>query len=61
MNDLHALIREIGVARFIGRINGGIIDPSIGYEVVEQYVREQDEGFLDWFLSLFKRDHGRRN
>jgi hypothetical protein len=56
--DLHALIREIGIARFIGRINGGIIDPTIGYEVVEQYVREQDTGILDWFLSLFRKRNG---
>lgn len=36
-------VRRIGVARFVGRINAGVIDASSGYEAVERFAVEQEE------------------
>lgn len=36
-------VREIGVARFVGRINSGVIDPARGYQAVERLTSEQTE------------------
>ena len=30
-------IRKIGLARFVGRINAGVIDASAGYSAVERF------------------------
>jgi hypothetical protein len=38
-SDLIQLIKEIGVERFVGRINSGFIDPSIGYDALEMYTK----------------------
>jgi len=37
-------IEKIGVARFVGRINSGVVEPEIGYLAVDSYVaREQND------------------
>lgn len=40
---LDETVREIGVARFVGRINSGVIDPTPGYAAVERLANEQSE------------------
>jgi chromosome condensin MukBEF complex kleisin-like MukF subunit len=40
---LDETMREIGVARFVGRINSGVIDAARGYQAVERFTSEQAE------------------
>ena len=40
---LDETVRKIGVARFVGRINSGVIDPTPGYKAVERLASEQSE------------------
>jgi hypothetical protein len=40
---LAATLREIGVARFIGRINSGVIDSTEGYKALERYAVEVED------------------
>jgi hypothetical protein len=45
--ELDRLVQEIGVARFVGRINAGVIDASEGYQAVERFMaREHDRPLL---------------
>jgi len=37
-DELLSTIREIGLARFVGRINSGLIPASQGFEAVERFV-----------------------
>ena len=50
-------IREIGVARFVGRINSGVVDPETGYQAVEAYIANQKHRpFLSrWAAALLNR------
>lgn len=43
---LDETVREIGVARFVGRINSGVIDATRGYQAVERFASEQSERSL---------------
>jgi hypothetical protein len=43
---LDETVREIGVARFVGRINSGVIDATGGYRAVERFANEQSERSL---------------
>lgn len=44
---LEAKISEIGLARFVGRINSGLIPPSLGYEAVQNFLaHEKQRPFL---------------
>lgn len=36
-----ALLADIGIARFVGRINSGLIDAQKGYQAVERLVHPQ--------------------
>lgn len=36
--ELHQLIRRIGVARFVGRVNSGLLSPTDGYKAIESYM-----------------------
>ena len=38
--ELQATIHQIGIARFVGRINSGLIPNDEGYAVVESFVEE---------------------
>lgn len=42
LGRLDETVEEIGVARFIGRINSGVIDPEAGYDAVERYVERTE-------------------
>lgn len=53
-SDLLMLIKDIGPARFVGRINSGIIDPKVGYEVLELYAHHKEPSWLERLLSWFK-------
>ena len=45
--ELQGTISEIGLARFIGRIDSGVIPASAGYEAVEHFVlHEKSRPFL---------------
>jgi hypothetical protein len=37
---LDAIIRQIGIARFVGRINFGVIDSTPGYKAIKRLVSE---------------------
>lgn len=57
--DLQKTIESIGIARFVGRINSGVIPGPEGYAVVEQFVaRAQARPFLSRLSSavLGRRD-----
>jgi hypothetical protein len=41
--DLLAAIDEIGLARFVGRINSGVVSAEEGYAAVEQYIADGKE------------------
>ena len=44
--DLEDTIKKIGVARFVGRINSGVVDAEAGYEAVDRYLsHERDRPF----------------
>lgn len=43
IEDMQKTIREIGLARFVGRINSGLIEPVSGYRAVDCYVATQTE------------------
>lgn len=53
--QLEQLIRDIGIARFVGRINSGLIDPVLGYQTVERFVaRHKSVGLARHLLALFR-------
>ena len=39
-SELQTTIRSIGLARFVGRINSGVIPTTEGYEAVKTFVAE---------------------
>jgi len=41
--ELLKTIQEIGIARFVGRINAGIIPPDQGYAAVEHFISHAKE------------------
>lgn len=41
---LDQLIREIGIARFQGRVNSGLIDPYEGAKAMQRFVDEGQQG-----------------
>lgn len=43
IDRMQETIREIGLARFVGRINSGLIEPEVGYRAVDCYVAKQSE------------------
>jgi hypothetical protein len=52
-------IHEIGVARFVGRINAGMIDATVGYRAVETFsVEEQRRPLVSRLAHMLvgKRD-----
>ncbi|MCW7537871.1 hypothetical protein OOT46_08420 [Aquabacterium sp. A7-Y] len=52
---LQQLIQDIGIARFVGRINSGLIDPVVGYQTVERFVAQHKSASLArHFLALFR-------
>lgn len=42
-SDLEKTIEAIGLARFVGRINSGVIPATEGYEAVKKYVAAERE------------------
>lgn len=40
---LDETLKEIGVARFVGRINSGVIDSVAGYKALERYALQQSD------------------
>lgn len=38
--ELQRTIKQIGIARFVGRVNSGVIPSDEGYAAVEAYVEE---------------------
>lgn len=57
--QLDSTVREIGVARFLGRINSGMIDPTRGFQAIERLAQEERERPLMSKLShllLGRRD-----
>ena len=38
---LDRTVREIGVARLVGRINSGVIDPEAGYRALERFMAQE--------------------
>lgn len=38
IGELEATIRDIGVARFVGRINSGVVETEVGYKALDSYV-----------------------
>lgn len=45
--ELQLTLKQIGIARFVGRINSGVIPSSEGYDAVEAYVENaQQRPFL---------------
>lgn len=51
--DLQRTIEEIGLARFVGRINSGVIATSVGYEAVEIFVDGQRHRPVSSTISKF--------
>ena len=50
--DLKLTLQKIGIARFVGRINSGVIPSSEGYDAVEAYVdNAQQRPFLSKLTS----------
>lgn len=43
VSELQVTIKQIGIARFVGRINSGVIPSDEGYAVVETFVAEAKE------------------
>lgn len=43
LNSLEATIRDIGLARFVGRINSGVIPEHEGYAAVERFLAHEKE------------------
>lgn len=43
VSELQVTFKQIGIARFVGRINSGIIPPDEGYAVVETFVEKAKE------------------
>lgn len=39
--ELLSEIKRIGLARFVGRINAGLIDAAAGYAAVERFARQE--------------------
>jgi hypothetical protein len=48
--ELQETLKKIGLARFIGRINSGVIPDHAGYEAVQNFVSDEQSRPL---LSLF--------
>ncbi len=40
---LFSQLQSIGVARFVGRINSGVIEPEAGYKCVEMLVEAEEK------------------
>lgn len=43
IEQLGTMIHEIGVARFAGRIQSGLIDPAAGYAALSRFTVEQEK------------------
>lgn len=43
LGELEATIRDIGVARFVGRINSGVVETEVGYKALDRYVAKTKE------------------
>lgn len=41
LQELKEQVRKLGAARFVGRINGGIISPGLGYEALQAVADER--------------------
>jgi uncharacterized protein (DUF2062 family) len=41
--ELLQLIEDIGVARFVGRINAGVVSSELGYAALEYFVSQAKE------------------
>ena len=53
VQELEHTIEKIGVARFVGRINSGLVEPEIGYKVVNSFVsRESNRPLLSRLSHL---------
>lgn len=51
--ELQLTLKQIGIARFVGRINSGVIPSSEGYDAVEAYVENaQQRPFLSKLTSV---------
>ncbi|AKJ29792.1 hypothetical protein [Caldimonas brevitalea] len=54
-DKLEHLINDIGIARFVGRINSGLIDPVVGYQIVERFVAQhRSPSLASHLLALFR-------
>lgn len=51
--ELQKTIEEIGIARFVGRVNSGVIPSDKGYAAVEKFVSHAKERPLLSRLSYF--------
>lgn len=43
VDELRGTLKEIGVARFVGRINAGLIDYETGFLTVREFVASEKE------------------
>ena len=54
--ELRQLIEVIGLARFLGRINSGLIEPGPGYRAVVAFTQQEarkNKGILRRLFDLF--------
>lgn len=42
LQELYAVLKTIGVGRFSGRINAGLIEPDLGYRCVELLAEREE-------------------
>jgi hypothetical protein len=42
-DELQSTIKRIGIARFVGRVNSGVIESNAGYAAVEAYVQNAQQ------------------
>lgn len=40
-DELQAMIRRIGLARFVGRVNSGVISADVGENAIRRFVDQQ--------------------
>ena len=43
LRELEDKIREIGMARFVGRVNSGLVNVEAGYQAIDAYVSKEKE------------------
>jgi hypothetical protein len=55
--SLDRLIREIGIARFHGRVASGLIDAGIGAEVMRRFIDGERKGIVRRFLERLGHAH----